>query len=175
LKEKREKEEEQERKAKEMREEAERKQKEDAVKAAAQAEEEKKKAEEQQKKDEEERKIKAEQEAAIAAKASAIGIAPAGAEGSPQAEFERWTAKMTVRPSWFLLPTAPCSPTSFTTAHQVRRSSRCLAKPRLAQSLLYRQAVHHSQNRSTYLFRLRYPPHHHPTRRASLLTQTFPR
>ncbi|GAA6010532.1 hypothetical protein JCM10207_001349 [Rhodosporidiobolus poonsookiae] len=94
LAEKRAKEEEAERKAKEMREEAERKAKEEAKKAEEQAEEKRKQEEERRKKEEEDTKKRAEQEAAAAAKASAVGLPPSGAEGSPKAEFERWTAKM---------------------------------------------------------------------------------
>ncbi|GAA5868361.1 hypothetical protein JCM8547_002165 [Rhodosporidiobolus lusitaniae] len=95
LAEKRAKEEEQERKAKEMREEAERKAKEEEAKRKEKEKEDKKKEEEREKKEEEERAKKAEGEAAQAAKASAVGLQPSGAEGSPKAEFERWTAKMT--------------------------------------------------------------------------------
>ncbi|GAA5968439.1 hypothetical protein JCM11641_007638 [Rhodosporidiobolus odoratus] len=95
LAEKRAKEEEAERKAKEMREEAERKAKEEEKKEAENADKRKKEEEERKKQKEAERAKQAEQEAAAAAKASAVGLPPSGTEGSPQAEFERWTAKMT--------------------------------------------------------------------------------
>ncbi|GAA5886307.1 hypothetical protein JCM6882_001598 [Rhodosporidiobolus microsporus] len=95
LAEKRRKEEEQERKAKEMREEAERREKEEREKKAKEDEERKVKEEEQRKKDEEEKRKRAEEEQAKAAKASAVGLVPSGAEGSPESEFQRWTAKMT--------------------------------------------------------------------------------
>ncbi|GAA6036345.1 hypothetical protein JCM8097_001677 [Rhodosporidiobolus ruineniae] len=94
LAEKRAKEEEAEKQAKAMREQAERKAAEEAKKAAEEAEKRRKEDEERREKEEEERKRRADEEVKAAAKASAVGLPPSGAEGSPQAEFERWTAKM---------------------------------------------------------------------------------
>lgn len=97
LAEQRRKAEEAERKAKEMREAEAKKAEEERKKAEAQRLEEERKKDEERQKDEEAKALRAKQEAEAAAKASAVGLPASDAEGSPRAEFERWTAKMTVR------------------------------------------------------------------------------
>ncbi|BGP02878.1 hypothetical protein RTG_03000 [Rhodotorula toruloides ATCC 204091] len=95
LAEQRRKAEEAERKAKEMREAEAKKAEEERKQAEEQRQEEERKKDEQRKKDEEAKAQRAKQEAEAAAKASAVGLPASDAEGSPKAEFERWTAKMT--------------------------------------------------------------------------------
>ncbi|GJN93082.1 hypothetical protein Rhopal_006127-T1 [Rhodotorula paludigena] len=94
LAEARRKEEEAERKAKEMREAAQKKAEEERLEAERRKKEEDDKAEAERKKAEEAQAKRAEEEKAAAAKASALGLPSGDAEGSPKAEFERWTAKM---------------------------------------------------------------------------------
>ncbi|GAA5831985.1 hypothetical protein JCM11251_002773 [Rhodosporidiobolus azoricus] len=121
LAEKRKKEEEQERKAKEMREEAERKAKEEKEIREKEEKERLEKEKEEEKKREEEKAKRAEEEREKAAKASAVGLPAAGAEGSPEREFERWTAKMTyIKQS--VLPVVSQNPAWRKACFQAKRS-----------------------------------------------------
>ncbi|BGP51045.1 Nuclear pore complex nucleoporin component [Rhodotorula kratochvilovae] len=87
-------EEEAERRAKEMREAEERKAEEERKRAAEEEKEKAARRAEEEKKDAEDKAERAEEERAAAAKASALGLQSGDAEGSPEAEFKRWTAKM---------------------------------------------------------------------------------
>lgn len=98
LAEQRRKEEEAKRRAQELREAEEKRAREQEEMRKAQEKEEHAKAEAIRQRDEEERAKRAEEERKAAAKASALGLPGADAEGSPKSEFERWTAKMTVSP-----------------------------------------------------------------------------
>ncbi|GAA5959181.1 hypothetical protein JCM21900_001419 [Sporobolomyces salmonicolor] len=95
LEENRKRHEEAEKKAREMRELEAKKAEEERKVQEERKKEDEKKREEERKKDEEARAKKAEQEQQAAKAASAVGLPAAGGEGSPQAEWERWSAKMT--------------------------------------------------------------------------------
>lgn len=96
LAEQRRKEEEAKRKAQELRDAEEKRAAEERKRNEEERKREEEEAEGRRKREEEERARKAEEERKLAAKASALGLPGPDAEGSPQAEFERWTAKMTV-------------------------------------------------------------------------------
>ncbi|GAA5911270.1 hypothetical protein JCM8208_004314 [Rhodotorula glutinis] len=90
----REREEEAQRRAKEMREAEERRVEEEKRRKEAEDRAEEEERVKREKEDEEDRARRAEEERRAAAKASALGLAPGDAEGSPEHEFKRWTAKM---------------------------------------------------------------------------------
>ena len=100
LAEQRRKEEEARRRAQELREAEEKRVRQEKEEQEARRKEEEAKAEAAKKRDEEDKAKRAEEERKAAAKASALGLPAADAEGSPKSEFERWTAKMTVSSSW---------------------------------------------------------------------------
>lgn len=142
--------------------------------------EERKKAQELE--DEQRRKLEDEQrKAAIAKKdaeeqaqrelearvASEQAAATAAAEGeSPQADWQRWTAKMTVRV--FLVVCASATLTRSPCAgDQGERAARGLAEPGLPQGVLHRQARHHAQDRPAHLVRVQHRADHpEPARHA---------
>lgn len=96
LAEQRRKEDEARRRAQELREAEEKRVRQEKEEQEAGRKEEEAKAEAARRRDEEDKAKRAEEEKKAAAKASALGLPAADAEGSPKSEFERWTAKMTV-------------------------------------------------------------------------------
>lgn len=90
-------EEEAQQRAKEMREAEERKAEEERKRREEDERKREQDRKEEEKREEERRAERAEEERKAAAKASALGLASGDAEGSPEAEFKRWTAKMQVR------------------------------------------------------------------------------
>lgn len=115
--------------------EAETKQKEEAKKV------EEGKREEERKKVEAEQKRRAEEEAKKAS-ASRVTAPPSGSgvEGSPQAEWERWTAKMTVRQlplffSWLFSPTSVNSRSRASASQHIKQS----VLPTVSQNPAYRK------------------------------------
>ncbi|GAA5992200.1 hypothetical protein JCM10908_001815 [Rhodotorula pacifica] len=121
LAEQRRKEEEAKRRAQELREAEEKRAREEKERQEAKRKEDEAKAEETRKRDEEERAKRAEEERKAAAKASALGLPGADAEGSPKSEFERWTAKMThIKQS--VLPVVSQNPAWRKACFQAKRS-----------------------------------------------------
>ncbi|GAA6020856.1 hypothetical protein JCM8202_005469 [Rhodotorula sphaerocarpa] len=121
LAEQRRKEEEAKRKAQELRDAEEKRAEEERKRNEEERKREEEEAEGRRKREEEERARKAEEEQKLAAKASALGLPGPDAEGSPQAEFERWTAKMThIKQS--VLPVVSQNPAWRKACFQAKRS-----------------------------------------------------